>query len=255
MSVQVAGREAGNAFAAGVTALLDVIVPVRPGDSNEELRFTMRALDANYPHANVWIVGHKPSWLTGVEYLPGNLAQHKRANLWHNLLAACKHPDISDETVIFNDDFFITQPVDEIPTLYRGLLEDHIRMRRVQRGEPWWRESLKTTQIILQTLDHTEPLSYELHVPFRCNKHLMAETLERFKHITPENPPQWRSLYGVLNNIGGKQSPDGKAYRPGPLNVPFHSTDDRSFRHFHAQLLEMFPEPCGYEREACALTA
>ena len=220
---------------------------MRPGDSNPELQFALRSWEANYPHAKLWIVGHKPEWVTNAEYIPGNTQPHKRANLWHNLLTACQHPGIGDEIVIANDDFFITRPVDEIPVLYRGTLEDHIQMRRVQRGQPWWRDSLTTTKIILQALGHDEPLSYELHTPFRCNKHLMAETLDRFKHITPDNPPQWRTLYGNLHDIGGEQSEDGKAYRPGELHEPFHSTDDRSFRHFAAQLRELFPEPSRYE--------
>ena len=228
------------------TGLLDVVYPVRPGDTNEELRFSLRALEAHLPHATVWMVGYKPSWVTGVEYLPGNTAS-KRANLWHNLLAACRHPDISDECVIMNDDFMVTTPIEEVPVLYRGTLRDHLNLPRVVRGESWWRESLRTTLVMLQTLGFEDPVSYELHTPFRCNKTLMLETLERFKHITPDNPPQWRSLYGNLHKVGGKQSADGKAYNRGPIHTPFHSTDDRTFRYFTAQLNEMFPEPSRYE--------
>lgn len=239
----------------GQPASLDVVIPVRPGDTNPELQFTLRALERNFPHRNVWIVGYKPEWVTGVQYLPGNDAQHKRGNLWHNLLSACKHPDISDECVLFNDDMVATAPVAHMPILYRGSLADHIAMRRVQRGEPWWRESLKTTQIILQALGHPDPISYELHVPFRVNKHAMAKILERFKRITPENPPQWRTLYGVLNNIGGRRSEDCKSYRPGELKTPWHSTDDRSFRHFRTQLEQMFPDPSRYERKPFTMTA
>lgn len=229
------------------TKLLDAVFPVRPDDANEELRFALRALDKHLPHATVWMVGHKPAWVTGVEYLPGNTARHKRANLWHNLLTACKHPDISEECIIFNDDFLVTAPVEEVPVLYRGTLKEHLTLKRVVRGEPWWRESLKTTLVMLQTLGMDDPISYELHVPFRVNKHAMRETLERFRHITPDNPPQWRSLYGNLNDMGGKQSADCKAYTRGPVNTPFHSTDDRTFRYFTAQLHEMFPEPSRYE--------
>lgn len=239
----------------GQPASLDVVIPVRPGDTNPELQFTLRALERNFPHRNVWIVGYKPEWVTGVHYIPGNDAQHKRGNLWHNLLSACRHPAISDECVITNDDIFVTSPVHKMPVLYRGSLADHISMKRVQRGEPWWRDSLKTTQVILQALGYDNPRSYELHVPFPVHKQAMAETLERFKRITPDNPPQWRTLYGVLNNIGGRQSADGKAYRPGALNTPFHSSDDRSFRHFRAQLQEMFPEPSRYERKPFTMTA
>lgn len=229
-------------------ALLDIIYPVRPGDDNEELRYSLRSL-RNFPHNQVWIVGHKPPWVTNTRYIPGNRQRHRRANLWHNILAACQHPDVSDEVVIFNDDFFITQPIDHAPILSRGTLDDHINLKRVQRGAPWWRDSLITTRAVLQTLGHLNPISYELHTPFPANKHLMAETLERFQHITPHNPPQWRSLYGNLHITTSRRAgEDAKAYCRGPLRTPFHSTEDASFRYFRDDLNTLFPTPSRYEQ-------
>ena len=226
----------------------DIIYPVRPGDRNDELRYSLRALEANYPnHGDVWIVGHKPEWVTSVNYIPGNTADHPQANLWANLQAACQHPDISDNIVIFNDDFYITEPVAKIPTLYRSTLTEHLNLPRVKRGEQWWRDSLRATLAVLQTLGHNDPISYELHTPFPCSKRRMADTLNRFQNVTPDSPPQWRSLYGNTHNIAGAQHKDGKAYRPGPLKPPFHSTDDRSFRHYRSQLQDMFPQPSRYE--------
>ena len=226
----------------------DIIYPVRPGDNNEELRYSLRSLTTNYPHhGNVWIVGHKPSWVTGANYIPGNNANSPQANLWHNIHTACRHPDISDNIVVMNDDFYITQPVDKIPVLYRGTLADHIKLPRVQRGEQWWRESLKTTLAALREHGHANPLSYELHTPYPCDKTQMADTLHKFRHVTPENPPQWRTLHGVTHNIPATQHEDGKAYRPGPISQPYHSTDDRTYRYFRGQLQEMFPRPSPYE--------
>lgn len=233
-----------------VTKLLDVVYPVRPGDSNEELRYALRTLEANFPHAKVWIAGYKPAWVTNVEYLPGNDRSSPRANLYWNILNVCRIPELSDDIVLMNDDFLLTAPVMDIPILYRGLLRDHIAMPRVQRGHDWWRESLQTTLTCLQAHGIREPLSYELHTPFVVNRHLMAETLELFQHVTPGNPPQWRTLYGNLHNIGGTQSVDGKAYRPGPVAVPFHSTDDSSWRYFAPHFRKTFPTACRYEAQS-----
>lgn len=230
-----------------VTKLLDVVYPVRPGDSNAELQYSLRALEANFPHATVWIVGYKPAWVTNVEYLPGNDQSSPRANLYWNILNACRLPDLSDDIVLMNDDFHLTAPVQEIPVVYRGLLRDHIGLPRVQRGAAWWRESLQTTLTCLQAHGIAEPLSYELHTPFVVKKQLMAETLELFQHVTPDNPPQWRSLYGNLHQIGGEPHADGKAYRPGPVSVPFHSTDDASWRYFAPHFRKTFPDRCRYE--------
>ena len=226
----------------------DLVIPVRPGDFNEELRFTLRSCEANLDYGQVWIVGSKPNWLTNVNYLPGNARPHPKANCWANILLACQHPDVTDQIIITNDDIIVTEPV-EVETLFRGPLADHLRLRRVITGASWWRESLTTTQITLQTLGYHHPVSYELHVPFPCDKQAMRETLERFNHITPENPPQWRTLHGNLHQIGGKQAADGKAYRPGPINTPYHSTEDAGFRHFQRQLADMFPNPSRYEQQ------
>lgn len=226
---------------------LDIIYPVRPGDSNEELRYSLRSIEANLPHGRVWMVGHKPGWVRNVEHLPGNRHGSPQLNLWHNLLTACRHPEVSDEVVIFNDDFYVTTPIPKVPILYRGYLDDHLARPRVQRGAEWWRQSLHTTLIALRTLGIDRPLSYELHVPFRADKAAMAEVLDRFATLDPQCPPQWRTLYGNLHQIGGTQHPDCKAYTRAAVGEPFHSTDDSSFRHFLAAFNRMFPRPSRYE--------
>lgn len=226
---------------------VDLVYPVRPGNVNEELRYSLRSVEANYPHGRVWIVGDQPNWLTGVEFIRGNTQPHPRANIYHNLLAACAHPDLADEFVIFNDDFFVTEPVEGTPMAYRSTLRQHLNLPRLRTSQSWWKDSLTTTLICLQAVGIDEPLSYELHVPFPVNKALMAATLEQFKNVTPANPPQWRSLYGNLHASGAVMQPDSKVFRPGPLRTPYHSTTDVSWRNFRTTFRTLFPEPSPYE--------
>lgn len=225
-----------------------VLIPVRPGDRNEELRFALRSIAANLPHDEVWIVGHKPNWLTNVEFIAGNTQPHPKANIYHNLLAACEHPDVPDDLTIFNDDFYVTEPVEAVAVHYRSTLQEHIDLPRLQQTKGWWWQSLTTTQICLQALGHIDPLSYELHIPLPARKQLMAETLRRFEHIRPSNPPQWRTLYGVVNDIGGTVAPDPKSYKSGPVRTPYHSTTDTSFKHFAQHFQTQFPAPSKYEK-------
>lgn len=229
----------------------DIVYPVRPGDLNEELRFSLRSLEAHFPeHGTVWIVGYKPAWLTGVEYIPGNRSPSPRANVYQNVLAAVRHPDVAEDVVVFNDDFFVTSPVAEVPLAYRSTLAEHLNLPRLRAtaGKSWWRESLLTTQVCLQALGYAEPLSYELHVPFPISKSQMRYTLERFEAVTPTNPPQWRTLYGNLHGSPEDvQLPDGKAFRPGQIRKPYLSTTDLSWRHFRAGMVALFPEPSRYE--------
>lgn len=224
---------------------MDIVYPVKPGNDNEPLKFSLRSL-ANLPHDRVWIVGHKPAWVTGVEFIPGNHGGY-HANVYNNIRLACEHPDVADEIVIMNDDFIITEPIERVQTFYRCTLDQHLGIPRVKRGG-WWKDSLETTHICLQAHGIAEPISYELHVPFPVDKARMAQTLQQFQHVTPDNPPQWRTLYGNMHGIGGRQRQDVKAYNGSTISRPYHSTAPRSFPAFRSALTEMFPEASRYER-------
>lgn len=227
----------------------DWLFPVRPGDSNDELRFALRSL-VNVPHGRVFIVGYQPSWVKNVIFIPGGNSDipAPRANLYNNIRLACRHEDMSDEIVITNDDIYLIGECESVPVLYRGPLKDQVRKITRRAGtRGWWQESMLTTLTCLQDAGYPDPLSYELHTPFPVVREAMAATLDRFAAVSPRNPPQWRTLYGVTNEIGGTVAADCKALRPGPLYRPFHSTDDASWRYFRGRFLELFPEPSPYE--------
>lgn len=229
----------------------DIVYPVRPGEVNEELRFSLRSLHANVPDVGtVWVVGHKPAWLTGVTVIPGgNSAGNSHANVYQNVLRAMRHRAVSEDVVVFNDDFFVTEPVVSLPMGYRGTLSEHLALPRLRANtKSWWRESLLTTQVCLQAIGIDKPLSYELHVPFPVQRSLMLETLERFSNITPKNPPQWRTLYGNLHESNPVKMSDSKVFHGGALRRPFHSTTDLSWKHFRTKLSTMFPDPSPYEQ-------
>jgi hypothetical protein len=228
---------------------LDILYPVRPGDDNEELRFSLRSLEANYPHGKVWMVGHRPSWVRNVNHIPGNGAHYRQANLYNNIITACAHTDIPDRFVIFNDDFFLTAPITDIPPLHRGPLIEHMRNPRVVGNPNFWSRSLQATLTALEATGLPDPLSYELHLPMVVNKPAMAYVLKRFKHVQPDNPPQWRTLYGNMCGIGGSLYEDCKRVRSSVVCTPFHSTDDGSWRRYYSKrFAELFPNPSSYEQ-------
>ena len=224
---------------------MDIVCPVRPGDQNESLRLAIRSWEANLEFDRIFIVGHKPGWLTGVEHIPGNPTNNGHHNVYANMLIASQHPDVSDTYLAVNDDFFVTASTAP-DVFHRCTLDEHLNIPRVKRGG-WWKDSLETTRVCLQAHGIAEPLSYELHVPLPVNKSAMAQTLELFKYVTPENPPQWRTLYGGMNDIGGTQRADVKSYHGGELHRPYHSTEPKSFAAFAGNLTRMFPQPSQWE--------
>jgi len=218
---------------------MDLVYICRPGE-NEELRYSLRSL-INLPHDRVWIVGDQPKWVRNVQLVKGNHRRNPHQNVYHNVLVACREDRIPDQFVLMNDDFFITEPIKEVPVWYRSKLISHIES--IQFRHDWWRRSLDATHRILGD----NALSYELHVPFPVDKAKMRETLERWEGTQTANPPQWRTLYGNEWKIGGIQQPDCKAYVAGEIHRPFHSTYDLSFPHYVDALREMFPDPSPYE--------
>lgn len=226
---------------------MTVVIPVRNGDHNPELRFMLRCLETNWPdHGDIWIVGYQPNWLTNVNHIPGNTDRRPYVNVFNNILSAATHHDIPDEFVLFNDDFFITEPIDRIAVMHRGLLTDHIERLKPRRG--WWPESLKTTLKVLKAAGIADPLSYEVHAPMRLHKHALADIMTEYADTAPDHPPQARSLYGNLRNLAGQQIKDPKLYRAGNVPKPFHSTSDSSFRWFRAYYHRTYPTPSRYEK-------
>lgn len=226
----------------------DAIIPVRPGDNNEELRFTLRCLEANLPHNEVWIVGYQPTWVTNVQFIPGNGHQGNN-NVYRNILAACEHPDVPDEFIVFNDDFLVTEPVTQVPVWHHGSLSAQVAGVR-RNPKTWWHKSLLLTLDTLRHAGYRDPISYEIHCPLPVRKAGMAAALREFINIHKHNiPVQWRTVYGVLNDIGGVQHTDCKArHRGGEILTPFHSTADSSWRWYRRYFETHYPQPSRYEK-------
>ena len=132
----------------------------------------------------------------------------------------CENKEITDNFIMFNDDFFVMQPTDHITPTYRCTLKEHIEILEPHRPSVYSR-LLRSCQEILTG----EPLSYELHVPFIFNKKKLLTMLNSFpeQHCT-------RTMYGNIYNIGGEKSNDVKIFSIKPSfdykNSQFLSTDD-----------------------------
>lgn len=225
---------------------MDVLYYVRNGP-NEELRYSLRSL-VNFPHRRVFVVGARQPWFSDkITFIPGNRKTTGQANGIDNMLRGLTHPDISEQVAIFNDDFFITAPVDPAAMFTRCTLAEHIGSLS-SRG--WWYQSLVKTAGILADEGHDDPLSYELHRPFPCDRDRMVKVLEDC--VDDPRPPQWRTLYGNRYAIEAPRDDDGKVYPrrpPTTLHGPYVSTGDASFRGPTGALLRgMWPKAGVHER-------
>lgn len=191
------------AYSAEALAQMDVVYYVKGGEKNDELAHSLRSLQ-HFPHRRVHIVGHTPKWAKNVNSIPGNM--HPNRSGWYNgfdnvRIIAHYDGDMTDDVVIFNDDFVVLRPIEELPLYHRTTLERHAAM--VGLDTPWG-ESLLKTWARLDDLGLAEPLSYDLHVPIPVSRPALREALE-WIDIDEDPPVQWRSAYGNFITRGGPE--------------------------------------------------
>lgn len=231
------------------TAPPDVVYRVRPGDNNDELRFSLRSL-TNIPHGQVWFVGHKPAWATDVGHLPGDRFKTKYANAFDGILRACHDPRISETFILMDDDMMVMQPATTVTPWHYYPLGEHIE--RAQQGRaghgPGWITSLVNTRNYLNTKGRAHPISWEIHVPFVVEKATATQLLEDAAKYGTPIPPQARSVIANLTGRAGQWRNDVKV-RPAhvALAPDLISTDDATIDLVHEQLRARFPKPSPWE--------
>ncbi|MFD6936267.1 hypothetical protein ACFWAP_08960 [Streptomyces goshikiensis] len=225
---------------------LDIVVPVREGAANEQLRFALRSWAAHLPHGRVWVVGHRPAWAVGVQHIPTRQRGTKYENTTLAVRTACEHAAVSSRFLLANDDMFVMKPLVEMPVLHRG----PVRNVETYYAAGDYLRGMRETRDLLADLGHPDPLSYELHVPMPLDKAGMLDALDVARHLDVVHK---RTLYGNLTQLGGAEIRDVKIMRRSPGGYTeddvFLSTMPDSFAagHVGAYIRRTFAEPGPYE--------
>lgn len=222
---------------------MDVVYLCRRGEWNEELRYSLRSL-CNLPHDRVWVAGAMPSWVRDAELIEAPRAHTPWEQTTANLLAAAEHPDVSENFLLFNDDFFVMEPLSSMPVLHRGPVTGND-----VKGVSSYTAQLHYLARWLREQGHTDVLSYELHVPMEMTKTGVREIMDlgapRQALVRHK-----RSLFGNHFHVGGTLMHDCKIRDKGArLDRPFLSTSDASFQRWPVgdYVRSRFPEPSPYE--------
>lgn len=211
------------------------VYPVRMGDRNEELRYSLRSL-TNAGIDQVVIVGHKPAWVRNVEhiYVPQE-PRLKAKNVWGIYEAIAK--DGPDEFVLFNDDIYVMRPI-EIKPLHRGKLADLVA-RNSHKLDVFWRTYREASELL-----GPDALSYDnLHSPLPLTREGLAEALRVFYHAYAI-----KTVAGNILNLGGEYAPNAK--NPKQFRDRLYlSSSDKSFmtNSMGAFIRSKFPEPSKFE--------
>lgn len=230
---------------------MDIAYFVRPGDDNEELRYSLRPLK-NIPHGKVYIAGYCPTWLQDVEHIPVPQGSNKNVNTTDNLYAIAKEKGVSEQFILMNDDFFIMKPMRSIPRMNRGPIEDVLdQYREINSG---YFKGMEQTYEYMKSLGLEDILSYELHVPMIMQKDNVIEMFIRYRTDQPKiKPLHKRSLYGNMFNYGGVSMKDVKVYandQEFDKDSDFLSSQDGAFENgkIGEFIRSKFPEKSPYEK-------
>lgn len=204
----------------------DVIYILRSG-KNEELRYSLRSVEKNYPHKRVIFYGGKPDGIEPDLFIPyAQPGDTKWEKVRNTIEIICKNDNITEDFILFNDDFFIMKPVENPANYYDGTLAG--RINSIERAL-FGRHSVYSDRLrhLLETLKRAgiaNPLNYAHHTPMIINRKKMLETLKQYP-----NEPMFRALYGNINQIGGENMPDVKFYhrrQPFPIGQYASTADD-----------------------------
>ena len=207
---------------------IDIVYFVKDESENEELRYSLRSVEKNFPHRNVWFYGGCPDDLRPDRW--AHIKQNARSK-WGNtsglLRSACANEGISENFVLFNDDFFVMQPISSLPYYSDGSLAS--RIHELQTRNKYGSAYITRMQLTKRMLERggypTE--NYAMHMPMIINRREMQETFKRF----PDGE-MWRSLYGNHHNKPVEYTRDCKIYDRNavpPTDTLFLSTTDASF--------------------------
>lgn len=225
------------------------VYTVRPGENNEELRYSLRSLKNTPWVSDVYIVGHKPAWVTNVHHLDMPVRGSKYETTTLNLLEAL--PDLPEHVSLWNDDMFAVKRTNRLPNYHRGAVREVIEEFATRGISSRYVQGMATTMRALETDGYDDPLSYELHIPMFVNTDAFKDAIKwglrkdlRVLHK--------RTAYGVLNNIGGQRTEDVKmrTIDAEPPTGPWLSSMDAVFRNGAGAIVKwLFPKPSQYETQ------
>lgn len=198
------------------------------GGDNEELRYSIRSLYQNIKNPNIWVIGGKPDWYIG-DYIEINQNKTKHVNVRNNLNKLVSSIKTPEEFFLMNDDFFIMEPMLDIPPLHGGLLIDKVNRFKINAKTSSYTKMLSDTYNALIKKQILNPLDYAIHVPMKMNKQNLSNVIYPALSI--------RTMYGNIYSVGGEEIEDVKVHIDRPWsksfnykdNVKFLSSNDKSF--------------------------
>lgn len=229
------------------TENLDIVYFVKEGGDKEELRYSLRSVCKNMPHKRVWIFGGCPANIVpDVRVRVAQTGRTKWDKVRNMYRMVCENKEITDDFIMFHDDFFVMQPTDYIVPLHRCTLDGHIEILEPRKPTEYSRLLRKCRD----TLGGHNLLSYEIHTPFVFNRQKLLDILNKYPDLHCN-----RTVYGNLYYQEYSQPhSDVKIFSVKPnfdyKHSQFLSTDDPIVNinnDVWRWIRNQFPKKCEYE--------
>ena len=235
--------------------MVDVVYPLSNGSRHNdwELRYSLRSLEKYALGLDrVFVVGHKPDWLTGVVHLPHHAPHaNKDADIIHKLRLAC-NSGISDRFIFASDDQCILQTVDlrSLPAYYRSKpkckskwisrLRAAIRYTK-QHGGPGFHFDTHTWQPHCRTefLNATQDAPYNIGNGFTVNTLVL--------NLSPSIPKQPFGKDCRLRFRRKRHGNDDGLLHQLQTHVHLGYNNDSMTPKFRQTLQSLFPTPSRFE--------
>lgn len=226
----------------------DIVYILKPDAAPDELRYSLRSVEANFQFRKIWFYCGKPDGLEPDEYVAHiQTGAAKWERVRSSLVEICKNNDITKKFWLFNDDFYVLKPTKSTKAFYNGVIRDHyLQIEERHGGRPSsYSIRLKECEAYLDAAGLTR-LNYALHVPMLVDRAKLLEVLEMFPRC-----PMVRNLYGNYAKVGGEYHQDVKIADPladVDAGADYLSTSDQSFKgKAGAFLAERFPDKSRFE--------
>ena len=198
---------------------MDIVYILKEEENNTDLRYSLRSV-AKYCSGfnNIWFSGYKPSWVKNAAgYIKTSQCGTKWQNALQNVVNACNTDEISEDFILFNDDFFALKPVNLSTELNfcRGTIEEAV-MHWICTAQSPWKRAFWQTKELLTKLNCEHLMDFTLHIPMIINKSnflQMCGLTEVREHIKKYKMLSFRSVYGNLFWTNPTVIPDCKPVR------------------------------------------
>lgn len=224
----------------------DVVYILRDDLGTDELRYSLRSIEQNFPHRMVWFVGGAPKG-----YKPDRVLKHTQfgINKWERIRSSMyeviKQDELTDEFYLFNDDFFVMKPFEgEFVNYVDRTLNDRINEFKAENNMNRYAQTLVAARNELASKGYNT-MNFEVHMPMLFRKDQV------FEAVTKCPSPQMRSIYGNVTGCPYQQHRDVKIHQANgvPADMDFISTSDKSFLYGEvgAYIRKVFDKGCRYE--------